>query len=203
MLSIVFRAMAVTLNQLSSFLAVAREGSVSARGREALRHAAVDLGRRVGALARARRRPDRARRARRRPDRRRRGVPALRGRRARPDRAGPAGRARGGRRLDAQPAPRRRRDRGRVRRARRSCAPSPRSTPRSTSRSRSRTAPRVFERVLEHEVDVAIAGRPPEDERIAGIAFLTNELALIVAPDDALAGARAGRAATSSPTASG
>ena len=26
----------------------------------------------------------------------------------------------------------------------------------------------VFERVLEHEVDVAIAGRPPEDARIAG-----------------------------------
>lgn len=48
----------------------------------------------------------------------------------------------------------------------------------------------VFERVLEHEVDVAIAGRPPEDERIAGLAFLKNDLALIVAPDDALAGAR-------------
>jgi DNA-binding transcriptional LysR family regulator len=48
----------------------------------------------------------------------------------------------------------------------------------------------VFERVLEHEVDVAIAGRPPEDERIAGVAFLKNELALIVAPDDRLAGAR-------------
>jgi DNA-binding transcriptional LysR family regulator len=46
----------------------------------------------------------------------------------------------------------------------------------------------VFERVLEHEVDVAIAGRPPEDERIAGLAFLKNDLALIVAPDDALAG---------------
>src|SRR3954454_2722138 len=46
----------------------------------------------------------------------------------------------------------------------------------------------VFERVLEHEVDVAIAGRPPEDERIAGFAFLRNELALIVAPDDDLAG---------------
>jgi DNA-binding transcriptional LysR family regulator len=46
----------------------------------------------------------------------------------------------------------------------------------------------VFERVLEHEVDVAIAGRPPDDERIAGFAFLRNELALIVAPDDALVG---------------
>jgi DNA-binding transcriptional LysR family regulator len=48
----------------------------------------------------------------------------------------------------------------------------------------------VFERVLEHEVDVAIAGRPPDDERIVGVAFLKNELALIVAPDDELAGAR-------------
>ena len=48
----------------------------------------------------------------------------------------------------------------------------------------------VFERVLEHEVDVAIAGRPPDDERIAGLAFLKNEIALIVAPDDALAGGR-------------
>src|SRR5262249_18157392 len=48
----------------------------------------------------------------------------------------------------------------------------------------------VFERVLEHEVDVAIAGRPPDDERIVGVAVLKNELALIVAPDDELAGAR-------------
>lgn len=52
----------------------------------------------------------------------------------------------------------------------------------------------VFERVLEHEADVAIAGRPPDDERIAGIAFLKNELALIVAPDDELAGARSVKA---------
>ena len=44
----------------------------------------------------------------------------------------------------------------------------------------------VFERVLEHEVDVAIAGRPPDDARIAGVAFLRNEIALIVAPDDEL-----------------
>ena len=48
----------------------------------------------------------------------------------------------------------------------------------------------VFERVLEHEVDVAIAGRPPDDDRIAGIAFLKNELVLIVAPDDELARSR-------------
>jgi LysR family transcriptional regulator, low CO2-responsive transcriptional regulator len=46
----------------------------------------------------------------------------------------------------------------------------------------------LFERVLEHEVDVAIAGRPPEDERIDGRAFLPNELVLIAAPDDPAAG---------------
>jgi DNA-binding transcriptional LysR family regulator len=45
----------------------------------------------------------------------------------------------------------------------------------------------VFEQVLEHEVDVAIAGRPPEDARIAGHAFLENRIALIAAPGDALA----------------
>jgi len=48
----------------------------------------------------------------------------------------------------------------------------------------------VFERVLEHEADVAIAGRPPEDARVAGFAFLKNDLALIVAPGDPLAGSR-------------
>jgi DNA-binding transcriptional LysR family regulator len=52
----------------------------------------------------------------------------------------------------------------------------------------------VFERVLEHEVDVAIAGRPPDDERIVGVAFLRNKLALIVAPGDELAGVRSVRA---------
>src|SRR6202040_3548571 len=40
----------------------------------------------------------------------------------------------------------------------------------------------LFERVLEHEVDVGIAGRPPEDARIRGRAFLDNEIALIAAP---------------------
>jgi DNA-binding transcriptional LysR family regulator len=49
----------------------------------------------------------------------------------------------------------------------------------------------VFERVLEHEVDVAIAGRPPEDERISGFAFLRNEIVLIAAPDDELIGTAA------------
>ncbi len=44
----------------------------------------------------------------------------------------------------------------------------------------------LFDRVLEHEVDVAIAGRPPEDERIAGHAFLENTIALIGAPADPL-----------------
>jgi DNA-binding transcriptional LysR family regulator len=51
----------------------------------------------------------------------------------------------------------------------------------------------VIERVLEHEVDVAIAGRPPEDDRIAGNAFLKNEIALIASVDDPLVGARSVR----------
>src|SRR5205823_8426669 len=48
----------------------------------------------------------------------------------------------------------------------------------------------LFDRVLEHEVDVAIAGRPPDDERIDGRAFLPNEIVLIAAADDPLAGTR-------------
>lgn len=51
----------------------------------------------------------------------------------------------------------------------------------------------VFERVLEHEVDVAIAGRPPDDDRIAGSAFLKNEIALIASPDDPLVASRSVR----------
>ncbi len=48
----------------------------------------------------------------------------------------------------------------------------------------------LFERVLEHEVDVGIAGRPPEDDRIAGRAFLDNEIVLIAAPGHPLADGR-------------
>jgi LysR family transcriptional regulator, low CO2-responsive transcriptional regulator len=48
----------------------------------------------------------------------------------------------------------------------------------------------LFERLLDHQADVGIAGRPPEDERIQGRAFMTNEIVLITAPDDPLARAR-------------
>src|SRR5262249_10063644 len=48
----------------------------------------------------------------------------------------------------------------------------------------------VFERVLQHEVDVAIAGRRPEAERLVGVAAPKNGVAWIVAPDDELAGVR-------------
>src|SRR5258708_18276912 len=48
----------------------------------------------------------------------------------------------------------------------------------------------LFDRVLEHDADVAIAGRPPEDDRIEGRAFLPNEIALIAAPGDELAGGK-------------
>jgi LysR family transcriptional regulator, low CO2-responsive transcriptional regulator len=45
----------------------------------------------------------------------------------------------------------------------------------------------VMSRLLDHEADVALGGRPPEDDRIAARAFLTNRLVLICAPDDPLA----------------
>lgn len=45
----------------------------------------------------------------------------------------------------------------------------------------------LFERILEHEADVGIAGRPPETDRIAGHAFLENEIVLITAPGHPLA----------------
>lgn len=49
---------------------------------------------------------------------------------------------------------------------------------------------RVFRRLLDHEADVAIGGSPPDDGRLVGRAFLRNEIVLIVPPDDDLAGRR-------------
>jgi DNA-binding transcriptional LysR family regulator len=46
----------------------------------------------------------------------------------------------------------------------------------------------VFARVLEHEADVAVAGRPPADPRIVGRPFAPNALVLIATPDDELVG---------------
>lgn len=46
---------------------------------------------------------------------------------------------------------------------------------------------RVLQRLLEHEADVAISGRPPEDGRLAGEPFLENELVLVLPPGDELA----------------
>jgi LysR family transcriptional regulator, low CO2-responsive transcriptional regulator len=45
----------------------------------------------------------------------------------------------------------------------------------------------VFRRLLDHEVDVAITGRIPDEERLVGHAFADNEFVLITAPDDSLA----------------
>jgi len=50
---------------------------------------------------------------------------------------------------------------------------------------------KVLEMLLAHEADVAFGGRPPRDERIEAYAFLPNQLVLITAPDDPLAGASA------------
>jgi DNA-binding transcriptional LysR family regulator len=51
----------------------------------------------------------------------------------------------------------------------------------------------LFERLLEHDADVGIAGRPPEDERIEGDPFMKNEIVLIAAPNDPLAKSRSVR----------
>jgi DNA-binding transcriptional LysR family regulator len=45
----------------------------------------------------------------------------------------------------------------------------------------------VFSGLLEHQADVAITGRVPDDERLAGEAFAVNEIVLVTAPDDPLA----------------
>jgi DNA-binding transcriptional LysR family regulator len=47
----------------------------------------------------------------------------------------------------------------------------------------------VLERVLEHSADVAISGRPPADERLLAEALMDNEIVCITAPDDPLANA--------------
>ena len=49
----------------------------------------------------------------------------------------------------------------------------------------------VLAMVLGHEADLAIGGRPPSDGRIEAHAILSNELVLISAPEDPLAGGRA------------
>jgi DNA-binding transcriptional LysR family regulator len=49
---------------------------------------------------------------------------------------------------------------------------------------------RVFERVLSTGADIAVAGRPPADDRVIGQAFLPNEMVVIAAADDPLAAAR-------------
>jgi LysR family transcriptional regulator, low CO2-responsive transcriptional regulator len=48
----------------------------------------------------------------------------------------------------------------------------------------------LFQRLLDHEADVGIAGRPPGDERIEGRAFMRNDVVLITAADDPLASTR-------------
>src|SRR5215211_2056994 len=48
---------------------------------------------------------------------------------------------------------------------------------------------RVFERLRTHRSDVAIGGRPP-DEQVVGERFLDNPIVVITAPDDPLANAR-------------
>jgi LysR family transcriptional regulator, low CO2-responsive transcriptional regulator len=47
----------------------------------------------------------------------------------------------------------------------------------------------VFERVLSHLADVAISGKPPADERLVAEPLLENQIVCITAPEDPLAAA--------------
>lgn len=49
----------------------------------------------------------------------------------------------------------------------------------------------VLDAVLDHRADVAFAGQPPGDPRLEALPLFVNEIVLIVAPDDALAGEEA------------
>jgi DNA-binding transcriptional LysR family regulator len=42
----------------------------------------------------------------------------------------------------------------------------------------------VLERVLDHSVDVAVSGRPPADDRLVAEPLMNNEIVCITAPDD-------------------
>jgi len=48
----------------------------------------------------------------------------------------------------------------------------------------------IFRRLIDHEIDVAITGRPPENQPLYGRPFAPNEFVLITAPGDPLAGRR-------------
>jgi len=46
----------------------------------------------------------------------------------------------------------------------------------------------VLEALLDHRADVAIAGQPPSDGRLEALPLMDNEIVLVTAPDDPLAG---------------
>jgi DNA-binding transcriptional LysR family regulator len=48
----------------------------------------------------------------------------------------------------------------------------------------------VLKHVLDHSADVAISGRPPADERLAAVPLMDNKIVCITAPDDPLAAGR-------------
>lgn len=48
----------------------------------------------------------------------------------------------------------------------------------------------VLERVLDHSVDVAVSGRPPADGRLVAEPLMDNEIVCITAPDDEATGER-------------
>jgi LysR family transcriptional regulator, low CO2-responsive transcriptional regulator len=188
-LSYSFSTMAVTLNQLASFLAVAREGSVSAAAEKLYvtqpsisaavsalsKEVGVDLTERVGRGI---------------------GLTAA-GEAFRPYAADVLGLIQQGRRAAAEAADSQTKSLSIV-----AVATAAEYVVPLLLRAFSALHPEIklslevenraglFDRVLEHEADVAIAGRPPEDERIEGRAFLPNEIVLISAPGDPLSGGK-------------
>jgi len=54
----------------------------------------------------------------------------------------------------------------------------------------------VLDSVIDHSIDIAITGRPPVDERLTGESLQPNEIACITAPDDPAADGEPIRAAT-------
>lgn len=48
----------------------------------------------------------------------------------------------------------------------------------------------VLEALLDHRADVAFAGQPPSDERLEALPLMDNEIVLVAAPDDPLAGGK-------------
>ena len=182
------RPVSVTLTQLRSFLAVVRSGSVTAAADElvvtqpSVSAAITALAREVGTplLERDGRgvRPTPAGEA----------FAPYADRRHRAARHGPPGGARGRRGQRAHPAHRRRDDRGRVVRPRAHARVLARAPARCAWRLSVGNRGQVLDSLLAPQRGRRLRRAPPNDERIRAQPFRANELVLISAADDPLAG---------------